>query len=446
MIDNYLPYIVTELFCLLLSLIILFRLRNGLGSEKEVLTLRTLFIVFIIFLLTDILWALNEDNIFYPPVIINLFINAVANLSVTFGCYYWYCFTEERLHFPFSDNIIAKIISKIPLAIMCILNITSVFTGLLFYIDENDHYQMTSLIDIAFYCNILYFAFPAVYSIFCLLLKHSKKKSKEYLANILFVIMPVMCTYLEDLIPTVPLLALIVLTALLILFLTIFVDREKEILKKQGELEQSRAAILQKEQELAQSRMSIMLSQIQPHFLYNTLAAIQAMCHDKAPDAEESISQFSQFLRGNLDSLSQLNPIPFRNELNHTMNYLNLEVKRFGSDILNIVYNIEAEDFRIPALTLQPIVENAVRYGVMQRESGGTVLISSLETEKAFVVTVKDDGVGFDVSAPKPDGRTHIGISNVRNRLEKICNGSLTITSVRDVGTTAVLTIPKSDL
>lgn len=167
------------------------------------------------------------------------------------------------------------------------------------------------------------------------------------------------------------------------------------------------------------------------------------MCHGKAPDAEEATIEFAHFLRGNLDSLSQNEPILFSQELGHTKNYLALEEKRFGPDILHIEYAIETEDFLVPALTLQPIVENAVRYGVMQREDGGTVKITAFENDNAYFVTVEDDGAGFDIMETKPDGRTHIGISNVRSRLIEMCGGDLNITSVRGQGTSALITIPK---
>lgn len=216
--------------------------------------------------------------------------------------------------------------------------------------------------------------------------------------------------------------------SLCIIYMWIHVDRGRQIAEK--------------EKELSEYRMSIMLSQIQPHFLYNTLAVIQDMCHGKAPEAEQTIIEFAEFLRGNLDSLSQHKPILFEKELRHTGNYLALERKRFG-DLLNVEYDIRADQFRLPALSLQPIVENAVRYGVMQRENGGTVRISSAETEHAYTVTVTDDGVGYDVMVPKQDGRTHIGITNVRNRLETMCGGSLTIKSDPGRGTVAVITIPK---
>ena len=207
--------------------------------------------------------------------------------------------------------------------------------------------------------------------------------------------------------------------------------------------EQNRLAA-ERENLLTQSRVSIMLSQIQPHFLYNTLATIQAMCRGKAPEAEQATVQFAQFLRGNLDSLQASAPIPFEKELHHTQNYLWLEKQRFQG-FLQVRYDIHTMDFLIPALTLQPIVENAVRYGVMKKENGGTVWISTQETEHAYTVTVKDDGMGFDAYAPKSDGRTHIGISNVGERLRMMCGGSLNITSTLGQGTVAVISVPKEN-
>lgn len=197
----------------------------------------------------------------------------------------------------------------------------------------------------------------------------------------------------------------------------------------------------EREKELMQDRVAIMMSQIQPHFLYNALAVIQDMCHDKAPEAEQATIEFSEFLRGNMDSLSADSPIPFQQELHHTENYLYLEKKRFG-DRLKAVYEIGTVDFVIPALTLQPIVENAVRYGIMQREDGGTVLIRTKRTEKGFFVTVQDDGIGFDPQQLKDDGRAHIGIRNVRERLHMMVSGTLEIHSEEGKGTTAVIFIP----
>ena len=195
------------------------------------------------------------------------------------------------------------------------------------------------------------------------------------------------------------------------------------------------------ENELMQNQISIMLSQIQPHFLYNSLTAIRELCLIDPEKAYETIDEFSTYLRGNLDSLTIKKPVPFEKELSHVKTYLSLEKKRFGNN-LTIIYEINAFYFTIPALTLQPIVENAVRHGVTKREDGGTVTITTEETETEAIITVKDDGIGFDMNNKK-DARQRIGIENVRSRLATMCDGSLAITSEPDTGTTVVITIPK---
>jgi LytS/YehU family sensor histidine kinase len=200
--------------------------------------------------------------------------------------------------------------------------------------------------------------------------------------------------------------------------------------------------LAQQEAELAQSRTAIMLSQIQPHFLYNALATIKHLCAKQDPRAEEVVAKFSKYLRGNMDSLTNTMPIPFKSELNHLENYLTIERLRFPD--VHIAYDLKTTAFALPALTVQPLVENAIRYGVTRNEDGaGTVTISSYEDESAWYVRIKDDGVGFNPEQVQYDGRSHIGISNTRQRLATMCQGTLDIKSVRDVGTTITVTLPK---
>jgi len=221
-------------------------------------------------------------------------------------------------------------------------------------------------------------------------------------------------------------------------------DKTSGILIKDQKYSQEK--INELESELLQNQISIMLSQIRPHFLYNSLVAIQELCLIDPETANKAVAEFSYYLRGNLDSLSIKRPIPFEKELRHVEAYLSLEKKRFGEK-LNINYDISALCFSIPALTLQPIVENAVQHGVTKREDGGAVTVSVKETETGIIITVIDDGVGFDPnSVSSRDARLHIGIENVRSRLSFMCNGTLTIQSEPGVGTTAVITIPKESL
>ncbi len=109
-----------------------------------------------------------------------------------------------------------------------------------------------------------------------------------------------------------------------------------------------------------------------------------------------------------------------------------------------IEYDIQATDFEVPLLSVQPLVENAVKHGVGMKEDGGTVKIANKETENAYEIHVSDDGVGFDTSAPKPeDGRSHVGMENTKKRLHDMCGASITVESVPGKGTTARIIIPK---
>ena len=192
-----------------------------------------------------------------------------------------------------------------------------------------------------------------------------------------------------------------------------------------------------------QLRMQLMFSQIKPHFLYNTLGSIEGLCLSDPKAASEATARFSEYLRVNLAAISKDQTIPFTQELSHTRVYLELEQTRF-EDALRVVYDIPVTDFFLPPLTLEPLVENAVRHGVRMKPNGrGTVTISTRELPDCWEITVLDDGPGFDPSASPSDGKPHIGIENVRQRLERLCDGTLTIQSASGQGTSATIRLPK---
>ena len=203
-------------------------------------------------------------------------------------------------------------------------------------------------------------------------------------------------------------------------------------------------SFLEQEERMKLQQIALHVSQLKPHFLYNTLNTIYFLCDKNPKVAQEAISRFSDYLRQNLDSLEKYDLIPFTNELEHVDTYLWIEKLRF-EERLNIEYDIQATAFRLPMLSLQPIVENAVKHGVCARPDGGTIYIRSYETETAYEISVEDDGVGFDTREQFEPGVSHNGIRNVKGRLEDMCGGDFVITSVPGEGTKAVLIIPKQD-
>ncbi len=197
------------------------------------------------------------------------------------------------------------------------------------------------------------------------------------------------------------------------------------------------------EKELYEAQVSVMVSQIQPHFMYNALSSIAMLCTVDPETAQEATVEFADYLRGNMDSLKQKAPVPFTAELEHLKKYLYIEKLRFGKK-LNVEYDIQATEFVVPQLSIQPLVENAVKHGVGMKKKGGTVTIATRDAGEAFEVIIKDDGVGFDTSAPrKEDGRSHVGIENTRKRLKDMCGADVITTSVIGEGTTVKVVLPK---
>ena len=188
----------------------------------------------------------------------------------------------------------------------------------------------------------------------------------------------------------------------------------------------------------AEQRIQIMMTQIQPHFLYNTLSTIQALCMTNPQQAYEITGMFGKYLRKNIDSLEQPELIPLNDEIQHAKVYSDIEKVRFPD--IEVEYIIEDGDFNLPALTVQPLVENAIRHGIRNVENG-KVTVTAKKAPGAHIITVTDNGKGFDVDSAKKSG-THIGMKNVMERLEKMCNGTMKVNSVIDRGTTVTIRIP----
>ena len=192
--------------------------------------------------------------------------------------------------------------------------------------------------------------------------------------------------------------------------------------------------------QLTESRVSTMMSQIRPHFIYNTLGSIEQLCNIDPGKAGELVHNFAKYLRGNFGELDNPKPILMSQEMEHVRHYISIENVRFPD--MTFSFEMNSDDFHIPALTIQPIVENAIKHGLMKLQKGGTIRVVSCETDTHYCVTVDDDGVGFDTGVLL-DERKHVGIRNIRGRLKAMVNGTLEIESTEGVGTKVLITIPK---
>lgn len=192
-------------------------------------------------------------------------------------------------------------------------------------------------------------------------------------------------------------------------------------------------------EELKNSRIVLAMSQMRTHFVFNILNAISGMCGYNPQKADETLLTFSHYLRNNISIMEKDGPEAFTKSLEHLEEYITLEQVRFG-DKIRFTKNIEAENFQIPPLALQPLVENAIRHGILQKKQGGTVTLHTWTENGDYLIEISDDGVGFDTAKAPEEGS--VGMKNVRFRLEHMVGGTMEVTSTPGLGTTVTIRIP----
>lgn len=193
------------------------------------------------------------------------------------------------------------------------------------------------------------------------------------------------------------------------------------------------------EEELKNSRVVLAVSQIRAHFIFNVLNAISGMCKYDPERADTTVVRFARYLRSNIDMLQKDELVPFPKALEHLEDYLALEQVRFGEKI-RFVKQIQEEDFQIPQLVLQPLVENAIKHGILPKDSGGTIELKTERREEIIQIMIQDDGVGFEQEEAEKEGS--VGLSNVRFRLQYMVKGCLQIESIKGVGTKITISLP----
>lgn len=192
--------------------------------------------------------------------------------------------------------------------------------------------------------------------------------------------------------------------------------------------------------QLTLSRTTTMMSQIRSHFVFNVLNAISGLCKYDPEKADETVVRFARYLRNNIDIMEKDGNIPFSTDLHQIEDYVALEQVRFG-DKIEFYTDIETDSFMIPPLILQPVVENAIKHGVSKKKGNGNIILRTRDDGENIVITVEDDGVGFDMTAPEKE--KSVGLRNIRFRLEHLVHGTLEIQSEVGKGTTATIKIPK---
>lgn len=186
-----------------------------------------------------------------------------------------------------------------------------------------------------------------------------------------------------------------------------------------------------------QLRTTILTQQMKPHFIFNSLATIKAMYHKNLEDGDCALDLFSKQLRSDIEAIDK-ELIPLEDELEYVQNYVEFENLKRENDRINVIFNIENADFYVPALSLQPLVENAVKHGQIDKKEDGNIIIASYIDDGAAVIEITDNGVGFDVSTVR---KGSCGVNNTRARFEILLNADMVIRSEIGVGTTVTIRI-----
>ncbi|HEX2861464.1 MAG TPA: sensor histidine kinase [Lacunisphaera sp.] len=190
---------------------------------------------------------------------------------------------------------------------------------------------------------------------------------------------------------------------------------------------------------LQKAQLQALRSQLNPHFLFNTLHSIAELIHENPQRAEQMLLQLGELLHKSLKT--QAIQVPLREELDFIRRYLAIEQMRLG-DRLELVWNIEpaVEEALVPSLILQPIVENAIRHGIAASPRGGRLEITAARATGHLRLEVRDNGPGLGASGEKPGNG--IGIENTRARLERFYGPRASFRLTSDQGVVVSMALP----
>lgn len=204
---------------------------------------------------------------------------------------------------------------------------------------------------------------------------------------------------------------------------------------------QVQEALYKREIELEKNRVASMITQIKPHFINNSMNAIRELCYIDPEKAADTIGHFSNYLQFNIEAIDREVPIPFYKEIDLVKEYVSLEYADSNKKF-KVEYDLNCTGFLLPALTVQPLVENAIKHGIDRYSDKSLMRIISYEGENDAYIRVVDNGSYEGDDGGELAHKRSIGLQNVSERVRLMCGGDVTIEHT-DEGTTAKIRIPK---
>ncbi len=304
--------------------------------------------------------------------------------------------------------------------ILFVVNFIAPFTDQIYYLSPQGEFFRGPLYPLVM---VMFVPIPVLNLIFAF--RWRSRMSKRYFYAFIFSMIPMIITLLIHIFVSVfALLGFSIAICALAMFGIVLFDQVDRMMRQQ--------------REIAHQRASIMVLQMRPHFIYNTMMSIYYLCKQDPDRAQRVTLDFTTYLRKNFTAIASEDLIPFSEELEHTRAYLAVEQAQH-EDFLTVEYDTPHVGFRLPPLTLQPIVENAVKHGLDPDSEPLRIMIRTARTAAGSEITVEDTGAGFGTV---DDGAPHIALKNIQQRLEIMCHGTMTIHSRQGGGTVVRVTIP----
>ena len=257
-----------------------------------------------------------------------------------------------------------------------------------------------------------------------LLKRKNDLTGKQFCAMLTYILIAVICVPVQIMFQGIMVIVLGTSVAGIIMFILLMSEQVDMSIKKS--------------EKLADQRVQLLTLQMSPHFICNTLLSIYYLCDDDKDKAQKTILDFTDYLRKNYTAMTKDTIVPFSDELEHARAYAAVEKVRY-EDMLDVVFDIKDEDFMLPPLTLQPLVENSVKHGIDPAGNVLNILVRAERSEEGYVVTVEDNG--SDKGRSGPEG-THVAVKNITNRLKMMCNGSLELIKKDGGGAVVRIVIP----
>lgn len=295
------------------------------------------------------------------------------------------------------------------------------FTTFIYYVTEDNHYRRGPWYPVL----LIPTAMLLLLNLIATLRRRSKLSKKQQIALLSYLLLPLACMLIQMF--SYGLLLIVIGTSVSAMFLFVFI------------LSDQTDHYVRTREELALQHAQVSVLQMRPHFIHNTLTSIYFLCGQDPQKAQQVILDFNSYLRKNFAAIAKEGTIPFTEELEHTRAYLAVEQVRFEGNLF-VEFDTPHTNFRLPPLTLQPIVENAVKHGVDPELKPLHITIHTRDMADGSEIIVEDDGPGMEEDPSTAGTRT--ALANISERLELTCKGKLVLTDRKGGGTVVTISVP----